>query len=387
MNPRRRIDLIDKTDGAARIRVLLIAPVGEGVGGIISQSNELVEALRDNAAVELRVIDSTQRYREDYDLRIGSRVIGGAWHAVRMGVRLVEGLLSFRPDVVHARSSASLGLVRDLGLVGLGRLAGARVFLQLHFGRIPELASRRNWEWRLLIATCRTTNGVCVLDARSREVLEGHVSSAAIHLVPNGVNYHWIEGIARSRGATRGDCRVPKVVFVGMVIPAKGVVELVEACSRINAVKFELELIGPVGKAMRQKLETIAGEREAGSWLHLAGEVPRAEAVGRMATAEVFVLPSYTEGFPLTVLEAMACGTAVVATDVGAIRDMLTDGDMGSVGVVVPPGDASALRVALEELLSNPERRHALGAAARKRCETHYQFSAVVRQLLKLWRS
>ncbi len=170
-----------------------------------------------------------------------------------------------------------------------------------------------------------------------------------------------------------------------MVLPAKGPIELVEACTRISGIQFDLEVVGPAGAEMRRRLEEVAGRRDGGAWLTFTGAVPRDEVVRRLAAADIFVLPSHTEGFPLSLLEAMACGNAVVATGVGAIPEILADDNGESPGVIVPPGDVDALQAVLEQLLRDPARRRSLGAAARSRCEARYPFSAVVRRLEDLW--
>jgi glycosyltransferase involved in cell wall biosynthesis len=171
-----------------------------------------------------------------------------------------------------------------------------------------------------------------------------------------------------------------------MVLPAKGVVELVDACSRIRNPACELEIVGPVGLQMQERLQAIALERDDGGWLKFSGNLSRPEAIRRIAIADIFALPSYSEGFPISLLEAMACGVAIVATSVGAIPEALTGIDGEAAGVIVPPRDAEALREALGGLLTNPTKRHALGIAARKKCEATYEFSTLVDRLCSVWR-
>lgn len=366
-------------------RVLLIAPVGEGVGGMVSQTNALLRELDRQNAVEVRVIDSAQRYRDLHDSRLLVRVWGGGWQTIAIASALVRSCKSFRPRAVSISSSASLGLLRDIVLVALARMMGLKSRVSFHFGRIPELAQQRNWEWYLLSWVVRLANEVTVLDCRSMAVLSAHFPNECVRQLPNALDFSWIDEI-RSRSGLRQPARpVPLVVYVGVVMPTKGVVELVEASSAILDLDFQLTLVGPAPPAMREKLNDLAAKRNDGGWLTFAGALSRDEAVEHIAAADVLVLPSYTEGFPEAVLEAMACGVAIVATAVGAIPEMLIGRGGEPAGVTVPPRDIESLKEALEDLLRNPGKRRELGAAARAKSEANYQISDLARHWAELW--
>ena len=372
-------------DGKPKPRVLIIAPIGEGVGGVICQTNQLVHELDKQQLIDFKAIDSTVRYRAVHNLSFLSRAWGGSWQAVRIGAQVLVSCIKFKPEFVQIASSASLGLVRDIVLVFLLRLLGARVFVTFHFGRIPELARQRNWEWRLLSGVVRMASSVQVLDAASKAVLEANFPKSNIHQFPNAVACDWIDAIYGPVRAEETRRSVPRLIFVGMVLPTKGVVELVAACAKISDVDFELEMVGPVGPEMQEQLSGIAAKRNAGRWLNFTGALSRAEAVAHIAAADVFVLPSYTEGFPGSVLEAMACRVAIVATSVGAIPEMLLGDDGKAVGMLVPPRDVGALRLAVEDLLKHPAKRSELGAAARRKCEANYELSGLARHWVALW--
>ena len=102
-----------------------------------------------------------------------------------------------------------------------------------------------------------------------------------------------------------------------------------------------------------------------------------------MAAADVFVLPSHTEGFPNVVVEAMAFGKPIVATSVGAIPEMLA----GNCGLVVPPHDAVALGDALRDLCGNSSLRTELGVRAQAKARSEYSMERVMEQLMAVWRN
>jgi glycosyltransferase involved in cell wall biosynthesis len=377
--------MIKAGEKRAMPRILLIAPVGEGVGGMISQANALVCELNQQQFVDLRIIDSAQRYREYHDNAFLSRAWGGGWQALKRVSELFSSLVTYKPEAVQIWSSASLGLFRDVILIAIARMMGAKTFVSFHFGRIPQLASKKNWEWRLLGWVVRMADGVQVLDLHSKAVLEENHPTRKIRQFPNAMDLKWIDEICLRIRVTKTERSPCRLVFAGMVLPSKGVIELVDVCSQIRDIDFEVDLVGPYGVEMKKQLCTLAARRDEGKWLIFSGALSREEAVGRIAAADVFVLPSHTEGFPGVVLEAMACSVAIVATSVGAIPEMLLGNNGEAAGLLVPAQNGEALKIALEDLLRNPAKRLELGSAARRKCETHYRLTEITHQWVKLW--
>jgi glycosyltransferase involved in cell wall biosynthesis len=147
----------------------------------------------------------------------------------------------------------------------------------------------------------------------------------------------------------------PEVLYAGRLSPEKGILELVEAASGLNLV---VAGDGPLR-------DRVPGAR---------GFVPHDELDRLYARAAVVACPSRREGFGVACLEAMAHGRPVVATSVGGLRDLVVD---GKTGLLVPPGDVSALRSALERLLEDADLRRALGAAARERARMRFSWDKV----------
>ena len=175
---------------------------------------------------------------------------------------------------------------------------------------------------------------------------------------------------ARERGATRvevipsgvelpaeiGEEASPlEVLYAGRLSPEKGILELVEAARGLNLV---VAGDGPLRDRVPGAL----------------GFVPHDELDRLYARAAVVACPSRREGFGVACLEAMAHGRPVVATSVGGLRDLVVDGETG---LLVPPGDVSALQSALERLLRDAGLRRALGAAARERARMRFSWDPI----------
>jgi alpha-maltose-1-phosphate synthase len=163
--------------------------------------------------------------------------------------------------------------------------------------------------------------------------------------------------LTRFRPAPRAERRLPRVLFVGGRFAEKGGEDLLAALGERLSETVELDIVTPAEVPARP-----------GVRVHRLGPSdPRLLELQQQA--DVFCLPTHGDAAPWAVLEAMACGTPVIATPVGGIPDMLEN---GRAGLLVRRGDIHALREALDALLADEGRRRELATAARRRCEADY---------------
>ncbi len=155
----------------------------------------------------------------------------------------------------------------------------------------------------------------------------------------------------QDRHLARRDLSLPEdskiILFVGHLNAAKGVRELFTAVSQLKAQYPGIKLVMVGDGGIQQELPALASLLGIESNVYLAGKAKAPEISRWLAAADVFSLPSYAEGCPNVVIEALACGRPVVATTVGAIPDLVSE----KTGLLVPPRDASALSVALDKVL------------------------------------
>lgn len=177
------------------------------------------------------------------------------------------------------------------------------------------------------------------------------------------------------RAAARAQLGIPDdsrlVLSVARLHPVKGLRELVDACEQLGC---ELAVAGDGPE--RRALTARRGLR-----VRLPGRLSVEQLPLWHAAADVFALASYQEGQPAVVMEAMACGRAVVATDVGGVSDIV---EPGHTGWLVPTHDAASLRDALAEALSDPARADAMGAAARERVLARHSLEAAGAEITRL---
>ncbi|WP_446665875.1 glycosyltransferase family 4 protein [Flexivirga sp. B27] len=181
-------------------------------------------------------------------------------------------------------------------------------------------------------------------------------------------------GVDVDRFRPRETPRVPGriVSVISADVPLKGMSVLVDALRALPRDAWgELVVVGTPSETTEKRLAE-AGLVDRVTFRSGLTDEELAELV---ASAAVQVIPSRYEGFSIPAVEAMACGTPVVATDVGALPDLLADG----VGRLVPAGDAPALGAAVAEVLSSPETAARMGAAGRTRAVTTYSWREVAR--------
>jgi glycosyltransferase involved in cell wall biosynthesis len=145
--------------------------------------------------------------------------------------------------------------------------------------------------------------------------------------------------------------------------------------------QFRLVLIGegPEGPKLKQLADNLGITEK----LVFLGFQPREKVRDWMQRAKLLVLPSIEEAQGVVILEAMACGTPVVASKVGGIPEMVSP----EVGVLVPPGDVKALAAAIEVVLRDPYQWSSMSRCARYRVEKHYDWSYIARQYIEIYQS
>ena len=176
---------------------------------------------------------------------------------------------------------------------------------------------------------------------------------------------------------------VPIVLLAARLLRDKGVSEFVGAAKLVNSsgIRANFVLVGEVDPSNPESIE----QSEIDSW-KIDGEVEiwgyRDDMDQVLSLATIVVLPSYREGFPKVLIEAAACGRAVVTTDVPGCRDAIED---GITGLLVPVHDAKAIADAVLELLNNPQYCEQLGKSGRERAERVFDLRLIVAKHISIY--
>jgi glycosyltransferase involved in cell wall biosynthesis len=267
-------------------------------------------------------------------------------------------------DIVHDNQSLGYG---DL----LIRLLGVPVVANIHHplsidrrNAVAQAATLRDKVGRILFYPMHMQH--VVARGVDRVITGSEASAGSVRRAfglpePHVVPIH--DGVDTEVFRPSGEPREPgRVLFVGNSDDRnKGVRYLVEALALVKDKEWRLVVVDREGASVARER---AGELGVGDKVTLTGRISREELVREYNRCAVFVSPSLYEGFGLPAAEAQACGAPVVATNAGALREVVADGQSG---ILVPPRDAGALAEAIEALLTDRERAEMLGKAAAKR--------------------
>ena len=257
-----------------------------------------------------------------------------------------RAMREFRPDVVLGSWAYPDGWAAVL----LAREAGIPVAIKVH-GSDLLTVGRGAARYRRTVEAITCANAVIAVGRRLGErAIEMGVRPERVHIVHNGIDAQVFhpgprEGARERLGIQAGG---PLILFVGNLVPVKGLDVLLNALSRLTAsgAPFQCVLVGdgPLGPRLRGQINSLGLSTK----VRLVGSRPQSELADWYQAADLLVLPSRSEGIPNVLLEAAACKTPVVASDVGDVSEVC------SASGLVPPGDAGALADRIRMFLSSP---------------------------------
>jgi glycosyltransferase involved in cell wall biosynthesis len=275
-----------------------------------------------------------------------------------------------RASLLHVHSASRGSFWRKSICCALARFMGVPYMVHIHSGEFPVFYGREcgafaKWWVR---HTLRQAARVVALTASWREAIHKIEPDARVDVIGNPVEVP----PDQPRHLAARD-----VIFLGRLREKKGVFDLVRAipavAKRRPDVRFCIAGDGDAAEVM-----TLAEKLGVASVIDLPGWIDGAEKADALRKAAVLVLPSYFEGLPVCVLEAMAAGVAVVATRVGGIPDVIEEGQSG---MLVEPGDVASLSKAILDLLTDARLNDRICSAAFARVKSIYSYEAISRDL------
>jgi D-inositol-3-phosphate glycosyltransferase len=295
-------------------------------------------------------------------------------HMHEFGVQLARRWASRPPRVVHAHFWMS-------GLAARDGLRGTDIPLLQTFHALGSVKRRHQGaadtsppsrvalerelarEVALVVATC--SDEITELTAMG-------VPSERVAVMPCGVDLDRFS--PRGRQAWRG--AGPRVLSLGRLVPRKGVETTIQALAMVPGAELLIAGGDATTEAERERLKAVARACGVLARVRMVGQVPRPQVADLLRSADVVVTVPWYEPFGMVPLEAMACGVPVIVSAVGGHLDTVVD---GRTGVLVPPRDPDTLARRLRELLGDPQRRAALGAAAAERARSRYGWDRIAR--------
>lgn len=367
MSAREREDAAEPAvrspESAKNPEVLVVGPGLEVQGGIAAVS---------------RVYRSAGLFGPEIAFHASTRD-GPAWHRLLHGIGRLAGFTIRRRRrlrLVHVHTSSGAGFWRKAAYVGVARAKGLEVLLHVHPSHFETFYARRGFLGRAAIrAVLRRSSHLLAVSQGLAGFLGRIVPDIPVIVLPNPVD-------VGEMACPEPPAREPALIaYLGWYVPWKGVFDLVEALAQMAGRGSEVRAVFGGSKQVDAVLEAVRA-RGLEDRVEVNGWMSRQEVRVLLHRCAVFVLPSHTEGFPMVLLEAMACGAPIVATPVGGIPEWLVEERNV---LFAPPGNPARLAVVLERLLEDGVLRERM---ARDNREDVHRFdaAATVTALRRIYR-
>jgi glycosyltransferase involved in cell wall biosynthesis len=361
-----------------RVRVLMIGP-GDGVtGGISTLVQTILPALRQQ--IELQYLPTVNRRPLEESGKLSLQNIA---LAISQFARFLLALYRFHPDIIHLHTSQGIAWLKDTFFIFVGKSFGCSMVLHMHGGKFDKLFDKRsrfmkNYTRRVM----RLGDAIIAVSTEWRKRLGKIVPLDHVFVFKNCIA---VDAISFHPAAQPG--KLPKALFLGRVGFQKGAFDLLEAMGRLQSKSCPLQVWiagneereGDLNRAQVRRDELKLAER-----CEFLGPVRGALKDQLLSRADFFVLPSYSEGLPMAILEAMAAGLPVVATSVGGIPEVIREGYNG---FLIGPGDVQGLAEKLAILAENPNLRESMGKSSREFAKQELDVKPYINRLVALYES
>ena len=342
-----------------RIKVLMVGPDRSVHGGISGVVNNYYDA------------GITEKVDLNY---IGTMVEGSKlrklWQAVKAYIRFLK--LSPEYPIVHVNVASDSSYYRKSLFIKAAKRAGRKIVIHQHGGDFETFYEKeQNDRGRARIRQVLSMGDVfLVLSPKLKQFFKGILEPSKVILFPNAVPVP--DSIEKEYGKQR-------ILFLGRLCKEKGLRELFSVLPQLHGQFPQMHvLLGGIWED-EELLEEAAKMKEYVTDLGwLQGEAKK----NYLRTSDLFVFPTYFEGQPVSVLEAMAYQCGIVATRVGGIPQMI---EQEQTGLLIEPKDPEGLKSALQKLLSDPELCERLGKNARAKVQKEFSIEKSLQELIKIY--
>ncbi len=352
--------------------VIVIGPSPDAVGGMASVVAQTLR-MEFDGRYRLRFFPTTASTGDDETSR--QRLTRHLRHLVRLR-RLIRE--SNRP-IVHIHTCSEFSFLRSAMDMMIARSQGCRTLLHIHGAKFDSFYHALPAYRRLLVRRCLSrADRVIALSNGWRHKLHDIAPNARLSVIENAIECPTATTISRRPGPFR-------FVLLARMDAWKGIDDLLSACVTLvaDSVDFELVLAGPGGTAGDAvSLEAKIKRMGLAGTVRYVGPVHGREKDELLGNSDAYVLASWSEGLPISLLEALAYGLPAVATCVGAVPEVITN---GREGLLVPAKQPDALAGAMRKMIDEPSRRATMSDAARRLARQRFSVVRLRDDLLRLY--
>lgn len=352
-----------------KIRIIMTGPMPPNVGGMTTVLSDLGESKLSDQ-VELVFFNTAKTTRQ------GRNFVEAVLSKLALWLKWIK-LLKTRPKtIVHIHTCSGFTFFLDGVLVCLAKLCAVPVMLHVHGAKFDHFIDRLSpMLFSLARWICRRCEYIIVLSESWKTELSKRLGEQHFVVVENGVP----TSLVYSR--TAQNTSLVNILFLGNLTERKGVLDLLAVMPEMDHAV--LHLVG--GEEQPGMIETVTQmlqDPKLKDKVKYHGVKYGQDKQRFLQDADIFVLPSYAEGLPISLLEAMAAGIPVIVSNVGGIPTVVTH---EREGFLLTAGNRQELSTALDKLINSPELRETMGQAARERCQTQFGIDVVADKLLGLY--
>ncbi len=362
---------------AKNVKVLITSVPPEAKGGIVALQQVLYE---EPAYEKFDTIIFPVASANPFDERLFRRI-------VRILAKITEFTILLLRDrsirIVHINTAYDpRSRFRDALFVLASRLLRRNIVLQIH--QQIEADNNRILAW-LTRYIYPLSNKILVFSSESKKKLADMVSEERIEIIPNAVN---VRDFRNEDKTFKKDLSIPSegkiVLFLSRLIRQKGVYDLIEAIGRVIRENGNVYFIFAGDGPERHQMETTCTQNGIGTAVRFTGHIPYRDVIRAFSCADVFVLPSYSEGMPMVILQALAAGVPIISTRVGAIADIVKDGVNG---FLVEPHAPEQLAKKILFLIDRQDLMKRIGDANIQLAVTEFDRNVLIRRFEHLYLS
>lgn len=372
-----------QTTHLAKETVLVVGPGLGQVGGVATFIDILATSPVIAERYRILRLDTT---RSAQDLGLENRLsLANISYLVRQIVQFIVVNAREKPGLIHVQVTSGLAFWKSAIFILLGKMFGAGTVAHLHGGMFDKYYAAcrprtKKWIGRVFASS----DIVIALSEKWRQFLLAEVrSDLRVEIASNPVDRLFAEALAAGRSAV--DAGKKDVLFLGSLGKRKGVFDILQAAPAIFEKHPDARIVfagAEESRGEKQRIDELCREKQLDEKVAFIGVVTGKEKVNLFQSAMIYVLPSYGENLPFSLLEAMSLGLPVVTTPVGAIPEIVKDGENG---FLVEPGDVYALASSVNRLLSDEPLRRAMSDANRARIKADFMPDDSMKQMDKIY--
>jgi glycosyltransferase involved in cell wall biosynthesis len=367
----------------SRLRVLISGHLPPPSGGMATFYQSLLSSSL-NDQVDLCFVRTSSQKRHLSES--GRATFSNLMSAFEDWWRFTIAMMNHHPQICHIGTAFGLSFIKHSVCVVIARIAGHRIVLHPHCS-LSTLYSKRSRQWQWMVRQIiRLTNGIIAL-SNEWITLKNSLPTCRVYSLPNAIDLSPYLGIAQQRLASGRKRKPFQILYLGYLGKAKGSLDIIEAAKEFceKNAEFAFNLVGD--ELSEGELEQIFKQINAADLSGSVAVYPAvfgSEKIGFFKNADVLVYPSYHEGMPIAVLEAMACGLPVVATKVGGLPDVVKDGING---FLVEPGHPDQLAAVLRRIFVDKECYFSMCRRSYEFVRDHFDMEKRVPELVKIYAS